>query len=154
MLAKAFPPGEELSSSTSSPQLFYECVHTPERDAMTTTSSAEVEELKSQLYPFQRRAVRWLLRREGVDLDSNGKLCRYDPPPRSIPPSFRREVDVDGRECFVSHLYGAIATNIDGYAAHNEDFFGGILAEEMGKMSGQIRFSQLSSWQVWERRWN
>lgn len=133
ILDKVFPQGHESSNSTSSPQLFYDCAHLPERDA-TTISLVEIQELKCQLYPFQKRAVRWLLRREGVDVSSSSQLCRYDPPTRPIPPSFRREVDADGRECFVSHLYGAIATNLDDFAAHNGNLFGGILAEEMGKI--------------------
>ncbi|KAI9792106.1 MAG: hypothetical protein M1816_003088 [Peltula sp. TS41687] len=131
VLARAFPTGEELRSNDSSPQLFYDCVHPPEKDT-TTTSLVEVPELRSRLYPFQKRAVRWLLRREGVDVHSSGKLCRYDPPARPLPLSFRREVDADGRECFVSHLYGAITRNLDDFAAHGGDHFGGILAEEMG----------------------
>jgi E3 ubiquitin-protein ligase SHPRH len=54
---------------------FYKNVHVPEN---TPKASADIKcgMVESRLYPFQRRAVRWLLQREGMELHSNGKVVQ------------------------------------------------------------------------------
>ena len=67
------------------PREFYDHVHVPER---TESSSSEIKipYLESQLYPFQTRAVRWLLSREGVCLQP--ELPNQEP----VPPDEREVI--------------------------------------------------------------
>ncbi|KAI9657505.1 MAG: hypothetical protein M1829_006915 [Trizodia sp. TS-e1964] len=117
-----------------SPQDFYDAAHSTDPDediplALTKLS----EQLNCTLFPFQTRAVRWMLRREGVDFNSSDKLSLYAPEIHSGPPfSFQRETDLTGRECFVSHLLLTVATDLSQFQGLNEKLHGGILAEEMG----------------------
>ena len=67
--------GRYLPSADSAPSIFepweprqfYDHVHVPEKSE-ANSADFRVPRLESQLYPFQRRAVRWLLSREGVSL--------------------------------------------------------------------------------------
>lgn len=93
----------------------------------------KVEELESELYPFQKRAVQWLLRKEGVEVRANGAIRgashRDDNP---LPNSFIRAKDAFGRPCFVSHLFGIVTLDLSPFMASEHQLKGGILAEEMG----------------------
>lgn len=116
----------------SSPELFYKCVHVPQNvgDAIPGLPS---EELPTQLYPFQQRSVRWLLRREGVEVGENGALLPYNGSVEDgLWPSFDRRIDEDGREYFYNHLYRIVSKSLDGFVPEANSFHGGILAEEMG----------------------
>lgn len=77
------------------PRDFYENVHVP---VDNPASSAEIvnDLMTCHLYPFQRRAVRWLLNREGVDLSSDGRLRSRKCNAMSPPPSFFETCDADG----------------------------------------------------------
>jgi E3 ubiquitin-protein ligase SHPRH len=116
-----------------SPRDFYDNVHIPEK---TTQASAEVKVdlLQCQLYPFQRRAVRWLLQKEGVQVESSGQVSplRDTLDNQMIPDSFRRSVDADGHECFVSDTFGVISDDLAELQSRYCGVKGGILAEEMG----------------------
>ena len=116
-----------------SPRDFYDNVHVPEK---TSQASAEirVDLLQCQLYPFQRRAVRWLLQREGVQVESSGQVSSLGERLNSlkIPDSFRKSVDADGHECYVSDVFGVVSDNPAELHARYWGVKGGILAEEMG----------------------
>ncbi|KAI9848738.1 MAG: hypothetical protein M1837_006825 [Sclerophora amabilis] len=127
----AFPETQPDESDFWSPQMFYNSVHVPEKD-QTLSSAINTSLLRCKLYPFQQRAIRWLMQREGVDFDNTGKLRAYRSPPVEIPSSFYRTVDKDGTMCYVSHLFKSIATNLEGFQSQNEEISGGILSEEMG----------------------
>ena len=51
-----------------SPRDFYDSVHVPAKDSKEAESLV-VEDLESTLFPYQKRTVLWMLRREGVDVD-------------------------------------------------------------------------------------
>lgn len=97
----------------------------------------KVKSLQADLYPFQRRAVQWLLRREGVHWDQDTQnnqagVCPYRSPTSSEPPiSFMQAKDVDGNAVYLSPLFGA-ATKRTSLFRPLQTFRGGILAEEMG----------------------
>ncbi|KAJ5670258.1 uncharacterized protein N7477_005621 [Penicillium maclennaniae] len=115
-----------------SPRQFYESVHVP---SDTKSSSAEIHcpGLACQLFPFQRRAVRWLLRREGVELQNDGTITSTERPPRDgLPASFKGMKDADGNTCYFSQLFMTITTNIHHWSDAADHLRGGILAEEMG----------------------
>ena len=115
-----------------SPRQFYESVHVP-RDTQSASAEINCPGLACQLFPFQRRAVRWLLKREGKELQQDGKVASIERRPSGgLPASFKEMKDADGNTCYFSHLFMTITTNIN-YCSDAADYLrGGILAEEMG----------------------
>ena len=118
--------------SSWSPHDFYQNVYVP---PITPESSEEIKcpMIECQLFPFQRRAVRWLLQRECMALQSDGRVF----PSRrllngSLPTSFQRFTDADGHVCFSSHLFLVATTDLHNWYDAGEHLMGGILAEEMG----------------------
>jgi E3 ubiquitin-protein ligase SHPRH len=114
------------------PQDFYNSVHVPEKDD-AAAELIEIPELKTQLYPFQRRSVRWLLEREGVQWSAE-ENCVKDATvkPERTPCSFYEVVDEDGRTCWVSSLLQAVTRDLSAYKAAEDELIGGLLVEEMG----------------------
>ncbi|KAL8857031.1 MAG: hypothetical protein Q9178_006436 [Gyalolechia marmorata] len=107
-----------------SPRDFYESVFVPDKKALLS-SFPRIDQLRCQLYPFQQRAIQWLLRRErrGVDKDDSRTT--------QLPHGFVETVDADGKRCFVSPFLGIMTANED-LMRGPSDVTGGILAEEMG----------------------
>ena len=109
-------------------QDFYDSVHVPEKDMDTRGHFDGV--LESELYPFQKRAVHWMLRREGVEY-CNGQV-------RDLPRSERpRDVtfyapgeDLSGDPIYINHLQSIIRRKQP--KDHASQLSGGLLAEEMG----------------------
>ncbi|KAE8350169.1 SNF2 family N-terminal domain-containing protein [Aspergillus coremiiformis] len=115
-----------------SPRDFYNNVHVPPD---TPGSSAEIEcnLIECRLFPFQRRAVRWLLEREGVELQADGQVVPVkDRSNGDLPPSFQKFTDTDGRVCFASQLFMIVTTELSRWYEAGKQLRGGILAEEMG----------------------
>jgi len=115
---------------TWSPQDFYANAHVPDK-AQNVHPSIQSVRLKCQLYPFQKRAVAWLLRQEGVQMSDDGTVVPCAGPTSELPFSFHPIKDADGRSCYVTHLLGEVRTNLNILTRH-EELKGGILAEEMG----------------------
>ncbi|KAL8661449.1 MAG: hypothetical protein Q9202_005568 [Teloschistes flavicans] len=124
--------------SSWSPRDFYDSVFVPDRKS-STSSFPRIDQLKCQLYPFQQRAIAWLLQREKHKPPDN------EPDPR-LPHGFVRTVDAEGKPCFVSPFLGIMTSHqrlLQGFS----DMRGGILAEEMGlgktvEMTGLICLHQ------------
>ncbi|KAK4230359.1 putative ATP-dependent helicase IRC20 [Podospora fimiseda] len=126
------------SVSTWSPQDFYEATCVPDRKAFDLeVSSMEIPGLEAKLYPFQRRAVQWLLKREGVHWSQTienhaGVIEPYSSPADSEPPaSFTKLDDIDGNVYYFSPLVPAV-TKSGALFQPYQRLRGGILAEEMG----------------------
>lgn len=125
---------ERLLGTTQgwSPREFYDNVHVPEK---SDSASADIKcpNLVCELFPFQKRAVHWLLEREGVKIGQDGKTVDIE---RSsgqvVPPSFKQMKDADGKTCYFSHLFMVVATEISPLDDAADLLRGGILAEEMG----------------------
>lgn len=133
ILARYFPGQHVAIREKWTPQDFYQSVHSPEKDD-PVAASLEVEELEPNLYPFQKRAVQWLLRKEGVEW-SKTRACVVAVPPSqdtTLPVSFVEATDSQGRLCYVSHLFGAVTFDLTHFRAAEQVLRGGILAEEMG----------------------
>lgn len=135
VMAEYFPESCEDVGKTSnlSPQEFYTSVHVP--DQSDTYAAALAPQLDTNLYPFQKRSVRWLLNREGVDADANGQLVNLADVQRqfasTLPYSFREFMDSTGQKLYISHLFSLITRDVEAFR-HVECLRGGILAEEMG----------------------
>ena len=121
------------------PMDFYDHVHLPSVDEEPFDSQSTDQLLgilQCQLYPFQKRALQWLLRREGVHT-AGGNIVRCtstDPEraERSLPHGFIRTEDADGTECFISHCLGIVTKHRSLLKDTASQLRGGILAEEMG----------------------
>ncbi|KAB8230672.1 putative SNF2 family helicase/ATPase [Aspergillus alliaceus] len=124
--------GHSHSQPGWSPRDFYDNVYVPPD---TPGSSAEVtcSLIECRLFPFQRRAVRWLLQREGVELQADGQVVPVkDRSNGGLPTSFRQFTDADGRVCFASQLFMIVSTDLSKWYDAGNHLRGGILAEEMG----------------------
>ncbi|KAK1989431.1 SNF2 family domain-containing protein [Colletotrichum cereale] len=140
-----FFPDRTSSSATNrgreswSPLDFYEAAHVPAADDMTSLS-IEVPELTTSLYPYQKRTVQWLLKREGVywNESNTGSLPSIEdlPAPQEVDEahSFRKIRDElgTGRPFYVSNLYHVITADLGPFQHAEQSVRGGILAEEMG----------------------
>jgi len=130
--ARYFPDPNIAQAEKWSPQDFYQSVHSTVNDD-ESLNSMRVEELETELYPFQKRAVQWLLRKEGVEWSASGGVKVASPPTDSaLPNSFIRATDASGRPCYVSHLFGIVTLELGPFLAFERQLKGGILAEEMG----------------------
>lgn len=140
ILAEAFPelfavPKKNRPGSCS-PQMFYEAAHVPDSNA-NPPEDLPIPGMNATLYPFQRRAVQWMLQREGV------QWCRGPDGNRSIvqnvgfqrfdaPSAFAEMRDADGRSCHISKILGKVTNDAAPFANLEQNFRGGILSEEMG----------------------
>lgn len=117
---------------TWSPRDFYNNVYVPP-DTPDTSAEIKGDLIESRLYPFQRRAVRWLLEREGVRQLPDGRVVPNESlSSDQLPPSFEEMTDVYGRTFFFSPLYMVVTTDLGGWPDAERNVLGGILAEEMG----------------------
>jgi len=115
----------KIGLSEWSPQDFYQSVHTSSEENDDGWESLETNEVEATLYPFQKRAVKWCLRREGAGSSQDYKLS-------DLPISFRRTKDDRDRPCYISHLFGLVTLDIIPFQAAERALNGGILADEMG----------------------
>ena len=109
-----------------SPRDFYDNVHVP-KSANLEPHLPRTDELQCKLYPFQQRAVQWLLGREGAQIAS-----RHTGTPIELPHGFVSTTDADGRRCYISRFMGIVTTDAQVPMRMGSDPRGGILAEEMG----------------------
>ncbi|RYP52843.1 hypothetical protein DL768_002092 [Monosporascus sp. mg162] len=119
-----------------SPQAFYEAAFMPETRG-AGSRSLTVPGLTTKLYPFQRRALQWLLKKEGVSWEEGCSheeaglvICSEQPPHEPL--SFSLAKDADGNPVYVSDLYHVVSKDISPIRQRENGLRGGILAEEMG----------------------
>ncbi|OBT70212.1 hypothetical protein VE03_00160 [Pseudogymnoascus sp. 23342-1-I1] len=129
-----FPDPAQINNNGTrvSPQDFYNSVHVPAKDD-AAAELIRIPELKTQLYPFQKRAVRWLLEREGVQWSvEDNCMENIAVQTEKTPCSFYEVVDEAGRTCWVSSLLKAATCDLSAYKAAENELLGGLLVEEMG----------------------
>ena len=129
ILETYFPDACRSSPSKWRPQDFYENVHIPSATSPLLSQSQNAT-LGINLYPFQQRAVQWLLSREGVSADNIANDSLRGDKFNNVPISFKETIDAAARPCVVSHLLGTILLDLSN--ALRYEVRGGILAEEMG----------------------
>lgn len=132
VLIQAYPnlAREEIDHSQPfTPQDFYGSVHVPPKDTAVDPWYDRV--LDCELYPFQKRAVTWMLRREGVQCIGGQilPLLRVERSGNKV--HFYDEIrDANDEICYVNHLQGIITRERP--VTDNATPSGGLLAEEMG----------------------
>lgn len=135
---------ESLPERTDSwsPRDFYDNIHVPKSHGVTPDVPS-IDQVQCELYPFQKRAVQWLLWREGA-------VGAHGPPEelQGLPHGFVRTTDGDGRQCLVSHFWGMATTDEQVPVHMSSEPKGGILAEEMGlgKTVEMIALMCLNKW--------
>ncbi|KAI1166417.1 SNF2 family N-terminal domain-containing protein [Nemania serpens] len=131
-------PNQSIINNSITAHAFYKAAFMPSRDSLDDLSGVPIPGLETTLYPFQRRAVQWLLMRERVKYSSTGpdgriQLTAHPKPPKSILPfSFDALNDVNGKKYYMSDLYHIVARDITPFQELENNQCGGILAEEMG----------------------
>ncbi|KAH7336538.1 SNF2 family N-terminal domain-containing protein [Rhexocercosporidium sp. MPI-PUGE-AT-0058] len=130
VLARYYPDSSASKAEKWSPQDFYQNVHAPDRSS--EVSAMKLDDLKTNLYPFQKRAVQWLLKREGVEWCAEGVKSFAPGIESGLPLSFLEVTDDLGRKCYVSHLFGLVTLDVTPFVESEKYLKGGILAEEMG----------------------
>lgn len=119
-----FPQREAPSApKTWSPRDFYDNVYVPVSDRNDAYCLPSTERLQCSLYPFQKRAVRWLLEREGVETGLQ------KPGSEPLPHGFVESRDSDGRTCFASSLLHIMTTDEGLMQSADTSIKGGILSE-------------------------
>ncbi|CAL3963194.1 unnamed protein product [Diplocarpon coronariae] len=131
VLNKYFPDPNITKSEKWSPQDFYQSVHFSDKHD-DAPISMEIDGLATDLYPFQKRAVQWLLRKEGVIWSTQGIKPVVEASHPGLPISFLQHVDDSDRVCYVSHLFGLVTLDPSPFLTSEKHLKGGILAEEMG----------------------
>lgn len=125
------PSLKGVTHTTTPPQAFYDCVHVPEKKD-PVAASIETPLLDTQLYPFQKRAVRWLLEKEGAQWsEERGSVEPALSTSSGAPYSFYKVVDEDNRVCWVNSIFKAVTSDLAAYKA-SDNLLGGLLVEEMG----------------------
>lgn len=128
--ARLFPDTSRKEMDQSepwTPRDFYDNVHVPDRKEHADLGDV----LESQLYPFQERAVKWMLKREGVNVVDGGVItAAADGLEEFSPINYEEVKDADGRPCYVNHLQATISRHKP--ETRNSRTSGGLLAEEMG----------------------
>lgn len=130
------PLGECSDTATEdagwTPRDFYNNVHVPP-DTPETSAPVKCDIVECELFPFQRRALRWLLNKEGKELDSESRVVPIKNVAKGgLPYSFQKITDADGEVCFASSLYMIVTRSLSDWFDVSQHLKGGILAEEMG----------------------
>ena len=120
------PESRPETTDTWSPQDFYNNVHVPKTEGLEPDFPS-IDKLQCELYPFQKRAVQWLLSREGA-MKAHGSAEQVS----ELHHGFVRTTDGDGRQCIISHFWGMATTDDQVPVNMSSKVRGGILAEEMG----------------------
>ncbi|OAL49207.1 hypothetical protein IQ07DRAFT_569576 [Pyrenochaeta sp. DS3sAY3a] len=109
---------------------FYDTVYVPPLD-YRVSPRLQHSLTRTTLYPFQQRAVTWLLQREGVKISDSGEMEHMVH--STLPTSFRKVQDTSGKDLHVSQLRGLAIRNLGELQSDMlQSLQGGILAEEMG----------------------
>lgn len=123
------PGSTSRSSGYWSPRDFYDNVHLPSKNE-PIPEALQARGLNTELYIFQKRAVKWLLRRERVSIDQTGSLKPIQDEGLQRITSFAAHHDADGQLYYASRLLEQVRTGEE--LPRDEDLSGGILASEMG----------------------
>lgn len=108
---------------------FYDNVFVPDSEY---NRELELPDVQCSLYPFQRRALHWMLSREGVQALPSGQLQLVNDIEATLPLDFTEVQDVDGSDVYVSPALCVASSERAEIMEHYASPKGGILSEAMG----------------------
>lgn len=108
---------------------FYENVHVP---ITMQQEPLKLDLVQCKLYPFQDRATRWMLSREGVKALPSGQVVANDQASLDLPLDFQQTVDMQGSPCYFSSSLGIVSSSATDIVEKYGHPRGGVLAEAMG----------------------
>ncbi|KAF5541231.1 rad8 Rdh54p [Fusarium mexicanum] len=124
--------GTSYRPLTWSPMDFYEAAFVPRKDEKSP-ETIQVDALESTLFPYQKRTLQWLLRREGVQWSADmRRVIPCVPENQDSVYDFKKLTDVAGNEYYLSELFHTVTRDISLFRQAEASIKGGILAEEMG----------------------
>ncbi|KAJ4856313.1 ring finger domain-containing protein [Trichoderma breve] len=129
-----FPPQwRTVNPASWSPMDFYNAAHVPPKDD-TTSLSIDVSGLNATLFPYQKRTLQWLLRREGVKWTTQDTAIHplLEEEQKLDLDFFRAVNDADDRKIYLSDVFQTVTRDPTPYYQASRLVKGGILAEEMG----------------------
>ena len=135
MLRRYLSVEHELSSTVPEawqPREFYDHVHVPTKNE-ESSAHINIPSFDTALYPFQRRTVRWMLAREGVQTDSDGQVTSLaKPDPTCLPRGFVATKSANGKKCYVNPALGVAVSDLEVLQRVYGQVVGGLLSDEMG----------------------
>ncbi|KAF4985370.1 hypothetical protein FDECE_16606 [Fusarium decemcellulare] len=118
--------------SAWSPMDFYDAAFVPPKDDKEA-ASIEIAPLEATLFPYQKRTLQWLLRREGVQWSGTDKsIVPFETNKGPGSSVFKKLVDLSGNDYYFSDLFHAVTRDVAQFRRADALIRGGILAEEMG----------------------
>lgn len=111
------------------PREFYDNVHVPEKNK--DEAEIDLPSFQTSLYPFQRRTLRWMLRKEGVELDKTGIISPVEAN-TDLPEGFVQIRGIDEQIYYVNAALGVVSSNFSEVLKAFATPRGGLLADEMG----------------------
>ncbi|KAF5027329.1 hypothetical protein F66182_573 [Fusarium sp. NRRL 66182] len=119
--------------TTWSPMDFYDAAFVPSKNDREP-ETIQIPSLESTLFPYQKRTLQWLLRREGVQWSEAGHgIVPYAPNEREPwVNDFKKLADVSGKDYYLSELFHTATRDVTLFRQAETSIKGGILAEEMG----------------------
>lgn len=110
-------------------RFFLSCLQpAPVLTSVEAYNAVQPKELRAQLLPFQRRSVAWLLSREGKVVTQNGDIKLLTPDSSTLPLFWEKVMISDDQEWYFNRITGQLLSD----PPPEDDFYGGILAEEPG----------------------
>ncbi|OPB39982.1 hypothetical protein A0O28_0000610 [Trichoderma guizhouense] len=129
-----FPPQwRTVNPASWSPMDFYNAAHVPPKDD-TSSLSIHVPGLNATLFPYQKRTLQWLLRREGVKWTTQDTTLHplLEEEQKLDLDLFRAVNDAHDRKIYLSDVFHTVTRDPAPYYQASRLVKGGILAEEMG----------------------
>ena len=112
------------------PREFYDNVHVPLKKMSIVESS--IDGFKTNLYPFQRRTLSWMVGREGAELNADGTATYTPSAQTELPHGFVQTRACNGQVYYVNHALAVVSSNFDEVVRAFKIPRGGLLADEMG----------------------
>ncbi|KAL6700161.1 SNF2 family N-terminal domain-containing protein [Trichoderma pleuroticola] len=127
------PQSRTVNPASWSPMDFYNAAHVPPKDDASSLS-IHVPGLNATLFPYQKRTLQWLLRREGVKWTTQDTAIHplLEEEQKLDLDLFRAVNDADDRKIYLSDVFQTVTRDPTPYYQASNLVKGGILAEEMG----------------------
>lgn len=127
----SFYPAPNPPTAAWSPMDFYEAAFVPDKFD-TAPSSIEIPGMDATLFPYQKRSLQWMLKREGVQWTGVMAEPFQGNMPAPLSDSSRSVQDVDGRKMILNDIFHTVVENDTLFRNAERSVRGGILSEEMG----------------------